>query len=144
MGWLRSNKLYCAYLALAAIGLQIVLSFGHVHPGVANASIASTLVGAATPVPKAPLGQPGHHGKDFCATCVAINLVAHSFVPSVPQLAEPAPGDELSIAIVPDASSSCNGRHHFNRALRRSPDQICCWSFAVASRGAGSVLKPGA
>ena len=90
MGWLRSNKLYCAYLALAAIGLQIVLSFGHVHPGVANASIASTLVGAATPVPKAPLGQPGHHGKDFCATCVAINLVAHSFVPSVPQLVEPA------------------------------------------------------
>ena len=90
MGWLRSNGRYCAYLALAAIALQIVLSFGHVHLGVARASTNSAIVGAANAVPERLPVQPGHLGKDFCATCVARNLLAHSFVPSLPQLTEPA------------------------------------------------------
>jgi len=38
MGWLRSNRRYCGYLSLATLALQIVLSFGHVHLGVARAS----------------------------------------------------------------------------------------------------------
>jgi hypothetical protein len=77
-------------LALAAIALQIVLSFGHIHLGVAHASTISTIAAAANPVPEPLPAQPGHHRKAFCATCVANKLVAHSLVPSVPSLAEPA------------------------------------------------------
>jgi hypothetical protein len=87
MGGLRSNRRYCGYLSLAALALQIVLSFGHVHLGVARASFVATASGMAAPAPQPP--QPGDHSIGCCAICAALNLAANSFVPSVPQLAAP-------------------------------------------------------
>jgi hypothetical protein len=85
MGWLRSSRRYCGYLSLAALALQIILSFGHVHLGAARASSVTTVAGAAM---RAPLpAQPGDHGIRYCDICATINLSANSFVPSVPQLA---------------------------------------------------------
>src|SRR6516162_9210752 len=87
MGWFRFNRRYCGYLSLAALVLQIVLSFGHVHLGIARAS-SITIVGG--PAMSSPLPtQPSDHGIGYCAICVAIHLAANSFVPPVPQLAAP-------------------------------------------------------
>jgi hypothetical protein len=89
MGGLRSNRRYCGYLSLAALALQIVLSFGHVHLGVARASFVATASGMAAPAPHPLPTQPGDHSIGCCAICAALNLAANSFVPSVPQLAAP-------------------------------------------------------
>jgi hypothetical protein len=89
MGGLRSNRRYCGYLSLAALALQIVLSFGHVHLGVARASFVATASGMAAPAPQPLPTQPADHIIGCCAICAALNLAANSFVPSAPQLAAP-------------------------------------------------------
>ena len=89
MGWLRSNRRYYGYLSLATLALQIVLSSGHVHLGVARASSIATVSDMAAPAPQPLPTQPGDHGIGCCAICAAINLAANSFVPSVPQLEVP-------------------------------------------------------
>ena len=89
MGGLRSNRRYCGYLSLAALALQIVLSFGHVHLGVARASFVATASGMAAPAPQPLPTQPADHSIGCCAIRAALNLAANSFVPSVPPLAAP-------------------------------------------------------
>ena len=89
MGWLRFNRRYCGYVSLAALALQIVLSFGHVHLGTARAPSAATVSGIAAPAPQPLPTQPSDHRFGCCAICAAINIAANSFVPSLPQLAAP-------------------------------------------------------
>jgi len=74
-------------LAFAALALQLVLSFGHVH---LHAVFRSSVVGAVAGVPGAPSSpdQPVD-GDDYCAVCAAIQLAANAFVPQAPQLTVP-------------------------------------------------------
>jgi len=76
-------------MALAALALQLVLSFGHVHlPGVRRPALAVS--GSAAQA--SPLGapQPGNDADDdYCAICATIFLAANSFLPPAPQLPVP-------------------------------------------------------
>ena len=86
MRWFRTNIRFGGRLALFALAVQIVLSFGHVHAG----KIAPAGLSRAPQWQAADGGpsRPGPHAdaNDFCAICASIAMVASSVLPepSVP------------------------------------------------------------
>jgi hypothetical protein len=95
MGWVHRHKRHGALFALAALLLQIAVSFGHVHlDGVVRAAPHSTVAGApgitlAQNSPQLPAQSPGGDD-DYCAICASIFLVSTSFVSEPPKLPVPA------------------------------------------------------
>jgi hypothetical protein len=92
MRWIRMNRQWGGRLALFALALQLVLSFGHIHaedlgraaPAEAVASHPQTsATGDGTP----PQDQDDAH--DVCAICVTLSLSANSLLPVVASLALP-------------------------------------------------------
>jgi len=102
MGWVRCHKRFGARLALAALALQVALSFGHVH--LDRAASASATIVAATALDKA-VAQSSRQSQaqnaaqnpaqspvsddDYCAICASIYLASTSFVALPPQLPVP-------------------------------------------------------
>ncbi|HEY1544576.1 MAG TPA: DUF2946 family protein [Xanthobacteraceae bacterium] len=90
MRWFRTNIRFGSRLALFALAVQIVLSFGHVHVG----KIATSHLPAhAMQLQAADGNMPSHPGhaadaNDFCAICASIAMVASSVLP---EPALPAP-----------------------------------------------------
>jgi hypothetical protein len=86
-------KRHGAYLALLALALQIVLSFGHVDLGGIIGPAHLTLAGeqntvvtqAAQPGP----AQTGDDGDSYCPICASIFLVSNSFISEPPKLPMP-------------------------------------------------------
>jgi hypothetical protein len=112
MGWVRCHKRRGAWLALAALALQIALSFGHVHlDGIARdaphvPSAGTHNITAAQGSAQLPAQNPGDDD-DYCAICASMFLVATSFVSEPPQLPVPT-GFTLithSIAIAHDIAA---------------------------------------
>lgn len=93
MGWVRGHIRHGAVLALAALALQIAVSFGHVHPelrtGVAHAAGAMLQKSAATQGSgQGPAQNPGDDD-DYCAICASIFLASTSLVSHAPPLPVP-------------------------------------------------------
>jgi hypothetical protein len=106
MGWVRLHRRLGAWPGLAAIALQVVLSFGHVHVGNVHVeglarsigvALASVL-GAAQPAVlaqsehKPPAHNPGQHSgddDDYCAICASIFLASTSLAAQPPALPVP-------------------------------------------------------
>jgi hypothetical protein len=91
MRWVRSKRRSGSWLALAAMALQLVLSFGHIHldklpSGSANAVVAAAKAPASQP---SPAQHPANDGDDYCAICAVVHLAASSFLPDAPQLPVP-------------------------------------------------------
>jgi hypothetical protein len=101
MGWVRFHRRYGAWPGLAALVLQIMLSFGHVHVGNVHFSAvaaASSAVAKALHITTAPSPQKlpaQHHGDDddYCAICASIFLASTSLAAQAPLLPAP-PGFE--------------------------------------------------
>ncbi len=92
MRWFRTQRGFGSGLALFALTLQLVLSFGHVHLyGVRGGSATATVMaGAKAPASlPSPAQYPANDADDYCAICAAIHLTATSFLPQVPQLSVP-------------------------------------------------------
>jgi len=93
MGWVHCHRRRGAYLALAALLLQIAVSFGHVDvDGIVGADHL-TLTGLHKTV-IAKTSQPGpaqNSGDDdgYCPICASIFMVSTSFVSEPPQLPVP-------------------------------------------------------
>ena len=88
MIWVRGNRRIGAGLALLALALQLVLSFGHIHLGDIAIPQAAAAAAATAPNPGTPANR--HHGtQDICAICVALNLTANSVVPAAATLVLP-------------------------------------------------------
>lgn len=91
MNWFRSRIRSAAQLALFALALQMIVSFGHMHrddlglpplAGTNQASIAST----TTPGSQAPAGQQHQPASDdYCPICASIALLA-SWTPVLPPI----------------------------------------------------------
>jgi hypothetical protein len=88
MNWIRSHIRAGVYLALFALALQAVLSFGHIHPEDLGLSATgagrtqlSTNASLVSPNQSAPDQNPGTD--DYCAICASMMLVATA-VPSLP------------------------------------------------------------
>jgi hypothetical protein len=92
MGWIQRHRRHGALLALAALVLQIVLSFGHVHlhglaqsaPAAITHPIALADKNSQTPAP-IPL-----ENDDYCAVCASIFFASSAFAPPLPQLPVPS------------------------------------------------------
>jgi hypothetical protein len=91
MGWVRrTSRRWSTWLALAAMTLQLGLSFGHVHLDKLASSSAITSVAASN----APASQqnPTQHPAnetDYCAICATIHLASSSFLPDASLLPVP-------------------------------------------------------
>jgi hypothetical protein len=93
MGWGHRYRRHGAYLALLALALQIVLSFGHVDLGGIVGPAHLTLAGKQnTAVTQAPQPGPAQSSGDdnvYCPICASIFLVSNSFVSEPPKLPVP-------------------------------------------------------
>jgi hypothetical protein len=92
MGWIQRHRRHGALLALAALVLQIVLSFGHVHlHGVAQSAPAAIThpIALADKNSQTPAPIPADDD-DYCAICASIFLASNAFAPPPPQLLVPA------------------------------------------------------
>src|SRR5262249_15652591 len=93
MGWFRSRSKRCSYLALFALTLQLVLSFGHVHVAPiarhSSAGEVATAANAAKPAGRHHRHLPAH-ADDNCAICALIHLAGTLLPSAPPALALPA------------------------------------------------------
>ena len=96
MGWVHGHKRHGALLALAALALQIVLSFGHVHAdgirpaGAHNADVAvAHQIVVAEASRQIPVQNPGSADDDYCAICASIYLASTSVISHAPPLPVP-------------------------------------------------------
>jgi hypothetical protein len=91
MRWFRSNRRSGGGLALFALVLQLVVSFGHVHvTDLVPVAAATIRTGAAAPsgdapTPAAPV-KKSNGANDVCAICALIQLVNSSVASSAPSL----------------------------------------------------------
>ena len=117
MRWVRTNKRHGAWLALAAMALQLVLSFGHIHLedfGGRGSDLTSVIASKTLSAHQDPAGHPANDADDYCPICAVIHLAASSFLPDAPVLP------------VPFAFSSAEHFTHFtfvSLALRRAAFQ---------------------
>jgi hypothetical protein len=96
MRWFRANRRFVARLALFALGLQLALTFGHIHredlipPAAASTLVASTAQpSAALPTAPAPTRKSGGAADDVCAICALIQLANISMTSTAPALPLP-------------------------------------------------------
>jgi hypothetical protein len=97
MGWVRTNRRFCGALALLALALQLVLSFGHVHArdfaGIPGSSVAQ----AQVTVPHGPDGDAADQANDiYCAVCAAVALSGTLVLPALPALSLPSNSTDVS------------------------------------------------
>jgi len=90
MLWIRANRRIGAAVALFALAVQLVLSFGHVHLD-KTALFAPTAVSApqtaSGDAPPDPDRRPG--AADFCAICATLSLASTLLLPEPSRLAPP-------------------------------------------------------
>jgi hypothetical protein len=96
MNWVRSRLAVGSYAALMALAVQLVLSFGHVHPLDSVVSGQWALSTVADSGGKPGTLQPGQKPNgaidDYCAICALIQLasnLAPSIAPTVAWLGDP-------------------------------------------------------
>ena len=95
MSWVWLHRRHGALLALAALVLQILLSFGHVHlRGMAQSALPALpalthSIALADRNSQTPSPIPADTD-DYCAICASIFLASSAFAPAPPQLLVPA------------------------------------------------------
>ena len=122
MRWFRSNMHFGARVALIALALQVVLTFGHVHaPAVASTGLA-LLSKAVAP------GETGSHDPadkglvdSGCPTCALIQLAGTSTPAVAPTLPLPLVDDFITLR--PHAELASATSPHF-RSWARGPPSI--------------------
>jgi hypothetical protein len=105
MGWVRfHNRRYGAWPGLAALVLQLVLSFGHIHVGnvhINGSAWASTVAAANThhvaPTQQKLPAQNPSDDDDYCAVCASIFLASTSFMAEPPKLPVPTGFERIAL-----------------------------------------------
>ena len=113
---LRTQKRFGGWLALFALGLQLALSFGHMH---AEDFAAARIAVAQNP--SVPQNAPdGDHDGDVCAICAVMHMAGASLLPGAPSVALPA--DIISVVFaVPDLNALLPPARQYFQA--RAPPQ---------------------
>jgi Protein of unknown function (DUF2946) len=104
MIWVRSNIRGVAWLALFALAMQLVLSFGHTHRGdfgltsAVAAGADQNHVGSPSPAPADR--DRGSTSDDGCAICASIALAGTLILTPPPGLAPPMRVKRVRFALV--------------------------------------------
>ena len=94
MQWFRANRRLGGRLALFALAVQLVLSFGHIHrEDIFGRTFGWNTAAAAQPAADqsrtAPADRGSNHADDYCAICAATSLLGNSFAAAALQFAVP-------------------------------------------------------
>jgi hypothetical protein len=100
MNWFRSSLRSCAYIALFALALQLVVSFGHMHRD--NLGLPPLIETIQLQILAEPTGSPAdsrdqdeHPGRDhYCPICAGVALLGTGAPASAPSVA-------VSVLVVP-------------------------------------------
>jgi hypothetical protein len=134
MGWVRFHRRYGAWPGLAALALQLVLSFGHIHIGNVHlngaAQAASHAAGATAvtsqhvtlaqvsnaqasngQVSKKLPAQNSGDDDDYCAICASIFLASTTFVADAPQLPVPVGFERIALTFDADQGMTAPPRY---------------------------------
>jgi hypothetical protein len=86
-----STRGFAIWLALFALVLQMVVSFGHVHlDGIRGIYPQAAATGFKARAQALPAQQPGDDDDHaYCTICASVYLTANSFVPAAPILPLP-------------------------------------------------------
>jgi hypothetical protein len=106
MRWFRSRIGFGACLALFALAVQLVLSFGHAHlDGLVRASSGPAAV-ADRALPGAPTNKPDGTTDRYCPICALVQLTASSLPALPPTLPLPANRDPIELPAPAEISSA--------------------------------------
>ncbi|MGY3529615.1 hypothetical protein ACVISU_002383 [Bradyrhizobium sp. USDA 4452] len=115
MKWFRSNIRHGARLALLALSIQFVLSFGHFHaiaPARATTSAAAHVENASRNAPRS--APDTDQAADLCAICAVVAMVNSATPsPTLPPLQLPDTAALLSWRIDNHAAPLDLGRLHY-------------------------------
>jgi hypothetical protein len=89
MKWFRANIRHGAKLALFALAVQFVLSFGHVHLDQVHAAPAGLSVASLQAPPGPGTDHHQHHPGDPCAICVVMAMAGTALFAAPPVLLLP-------------------------------------------------------
>jgi len=94
MGWVYRHKRRGALLAFAALVLQTVLAFGHVHldgirPVAAHNAVVAPLKATLADASRQTPSQNSGDDDDYCAICASIYLASTTFISHAPPLPVP-------------------------------------------------------
>lgn len=94
------SRQWAAWLSIAAVLLQLVVSAWHIHPE-DYAFLASAAIDGADHA-SSSTSQPGTPGHEDCALCVTLHLAVGSALPDAGAVALPGPAEAAPLAM-PDA-----------------------------------------
>ena len=121
MHWIRKNRRFGSWAAVFALTIQLVLSFGHIHPEDFQGSPALT-ASSSQANPGTSDDEDRGRGPDFCAICAALNLTSSSVLPAVAVLATPVDQPHRWAAVLHPADVSY--RVHFIFQARAPPYSV--------------------
>jgi hypothetical protein len=105
MRWIRSNVRFGAWCALAALAIQLVLSFGHMHleGGTATTPELALAASSASDIANPSSNpEPTGHADDFCAICALIHLAGTVTPATAPVLQLPVVFSPVPFAVSTD------------------------------------------
>jgi hypothetical protein len=113
MDWLRTNRRFCGALALFALALQLVLSFGHIHlrdfAGIPGTAVAQAQITA----PHGPNDGAADQVNDgYCLVCATVALSGTLVLPALLALLLPSISIDVS-----HWYRVADRRDHFDHAL---------------------------
>lgn len=91
MKWFRTHIRNGSRLALLALAIQLVLSFGHVHPARAQAPAGSAIESLHLPADQLPASD--QHPADHCDICAVLSMAGTMLAASPPALPPPPATD---------------------------------------------------
>ncbi|GKQ52550.1 hypothetical protein [Bradyrhizobium sp. Ce-3] len=115
MKWFRSNIRHGARLALLALSIQFVLSFGHFHPIAAAQATAAFAAHVENSSRDEPRSNPdSDRAADLCAICAVVAMTSTATpAPALPPLQLPDATALLSWHIDDHAAPVGIGRLHY-------------------------------
>jgi hypothetical protein len=123
-GWFRANRRGAGKLALFALAIQLVVSFGHIHLPPALAHTGTPVAAAAITLDGDPAGPVGKHhpaSDAFCDICAALSLAAHGQLSAPPALALPV---FAAVPPAPAASTAAPLQRRHARFQSRGPPAV--------------------
>jgi hypothetical protein len=96
MKWFRTHIRNGSRLGLLALAIQLVLSFGHIHPASAQAPTGAAIESLHLPADQLP--APDQHPADNCAICAVMAMAGTMLFATPPILQLPQAAEFLYVA----------------------------------------------